>query len=291
MSSLAGQVAETRASATRWLQTNSSLNDRARNALTELIPALLNRLQESGASTLAIGGPPGSGKSTLARLLAELLTASGKVTTVLSLDNYYYGHGKRMQLAHDLHPLLQMRGVPGTHDWEALIHDFDCLRSGRIRGLHLPIFNKSTDDLEPRSGWLPVSVTPDFLIVEGWCIGAPAQTERDLEFAVNELERKQDPLAAWRQYVNHQVALYRAGLSQRVEQFWYLEVPDWDCIVDWRWQQEQELRQPLLTSREETGKFLATYERIVRHMLATSWQWADYRLQADRSHCLRAMVT
>ena len=258
----------------------------ARDALAQLAPALLTELEKGDSNSLAIAGPPGSGKSTLARLLAHLLSAPGKAATVLSLDNYYFSHSKRMQLAQDLHPLLQTRGVPGTHDWDALLHDFDCLRNGQIHGLLLPVFNKSVDDVEPRSRWRPVGARPEYLIVEGWCIGAPAQAGPELEKAVNELESKQDPLATWRKYVNRCLAFYYSSLRQRVGQFWYLSVPDWDCVIDWRWQQEQELSRPLLASREETRKFLATYERIVRHMQATSRDWAACRLETDSAHCL-----
>jgi D-glycerate 3-kinase len=262
----------------------------ARDALAQLTPALLTELKRSASTTLAIAGPPGSGKSTLARLLAHLLRLSGKTTTVLSLDNYYLGHSKRSRLARDRHPLLQTRGTPGTHDWDALLHDFDCLRSGRIGGLLLPVFDKSTDDLDDRSRWHAVGARPDYLIIEGWCLGAPAQTAPELEVALNELERSQDALLTWRRYVNSCMEIYYSSLRQRVGQCWYLAVPDWDCVIDWRWQQERELSRPLLSSREETGNFLATFERIVRHMLATSHNWADFRLEADRSHRLRSVI-
>ena len=261
-----------------------------RDALAELTPALLAELERSDTTRLAIAGPPGSGKSTLAKLLAHLLSVSGKSATVLSLDNYYLGHNKRTRLAQDLHPLLQTRGVPGTHDWDALLHDFDCLQSGRVAGLRLPVFDKSTDDLLDRSRWHPVVTRPDYIIVEGWCLGAPAQSGPELAAAVNELEKNQDALLTWRRHVNSCMETYYSSLRQRVGQFWYLAVPDWDCVIDWRWQQEQELSRPLLSSREETGEFLATFERIVRHMLATSHDWADFRLEADRSHRLRAVI-
>lgn len=260
----------------------------ARDALAQLSPALLAELERNDSTTLAIAGPPGSGKSTLAGLLAHLLTLSGKTATVLSLDNYYLGHSKRVRLARDRHPLLQTRGVPGTHDWDALLHDFDSLQSGRIAGLLLPVFDKSTDDLDVRSRWHPVRAGSDYLIVEGWCLGAPAQTAPELEVAMNELERSQDALLTWRRYVNSCMEIYYSSLRQRVGQFWYLAVPDWNCVIDWRWQQERELSRPLLSSKEEIGNFLATFERIVRHMQATSHDWADFRLEADSSHRLHA---
>jgi D-glycerate 3-kinase len=290
MSAPTGQVSPICASAAQWLQAHSSMNHLARDALAQLTPALLTELERSDSTTLAIAGPPGSGKSTLARLLAHLLSLSGKATTVLSIDNYYLGHSQRARLARDLHPLLQTRGVPGTHDWVALLHDFDRLRSGHIAGLLLPVFDKSADDLEDRSRWRPVEARPDYLIVDGWCLGAPAQTAQELEVAVNDLERSQDALLTWRRYVNSCLEIYHSSLRQRVGQFWYLAVPDWDCVIDWRWQQERELSRPLLSSREEIGNFLATFERIVRHMLTTSHNWADFRLDTDRCHRLRATV-
>ncbi len=290
MSLLTGQVEEIRDGAELWLQAHSFMGAPARDSLADLAPSLLFKLQEDDGFALAVAGPPGSGKSTLARLLAHLLTASGKVTAVLSLDDYYLGHAQRLQLGRDLHPLLQLRGVPGTHDWDALMRTIDELRNGQISQLLLPIFNKSADDLEPRSLWRPVETRPDYLIVEGWCIGPPAQSESELAVAVNELESTKDPRATWRRYVNHCLAHYRAGLRQRVGHLWYLAVPDWNCVVDWRWQQERELSHPRLRSREETSAFLAPFERIVRHMQATSGLWADFRMEADSAHCLRVMA-
>lgn len=256
----------------------------ARRALADFTPGLLARFAHVHAISLAISGPPGSGKSTMARLLTYLLNESGKPTILLSLDDYYLGRKDREILGREQHPLLRQRGAPGTHDWPRLLLDFDCLRTGRTSGLRLPVFDKSRDDLAPASRWRPVRFKPSCVIIEGWCIGAPGQDRNHLAEPINELERSQDPQAKWRTYVNEQLARYRSDMVSRIDQFWYLEVGDWDRVIDWRWQQEQELAQAHLRSRAQTESFLGTFERIVRHMQDTCAVWADWRLRADESH-------
>jgi D-glycerate 3-kinase len=98
------------------------------------------------------------------------------------------------------------------------------------------------------------------------------------------VEREQDPEGSWRAMVNQELAARRADLQRRVDHFWYLRVPDWNCVLDWRWQQEQELTDPRLKSRAEVDRFLASFERIVGHMQTTCADWADCVLTCDRSH-------
>jgi len=280
MSSPTGQVS----SALQWLRAHTSISCEARQALADLAPALLTQLAHVHALSLAISGPPGSGKSTMARMLAFLLSKSGKPTILLSLDDYYLGRKAREILARKQHPLLRQRGVPGTHDWPRLLLDFDRLLEGSTTGLRLPAFDKSRDDVAPASRWRPIRFKPTCVIVEGWCIGAPGQDRSHLAEPINELERSQDPEARWRTFVNEQLAQYRNDMVSRIDQFWYLEVADWNRVIDWRWQQEQELTQAHLRSRAQTEAFLGTFERIVRHMQDTCPEWADWRLWADESH-------
>lgn len=289
MSPPMGQVSRTGNQALNWLDSQTSMCPQASQALAALAPSLLAQVPQQHAASIAIAGPPGSGKSTLARLLTFLLNGSGRPAVLLSLDDYYLGRQRRDALTRSHHALLQRRGVPGTHDWPRLLHDFDCLRDGRTTGLRLPVFDKSVDDIAPATRWRSIDFSPSCLIVEGWCIGAPAQDAAMLDAPVNELERLQDPQGSWRKYVNSQLARYHSDLEHRIDRIWYLHVPGWDRVIDWRWQQEQELAHPRLHSRVEVAAFLATFERIVGHMQKTSAAWADWRLQADSRHRLEVM--
>lgn len=70
---------------------------------------------------LGISGLQGSGKSTLAREVKTQAEARGLPTEVLALDDFYYSRSERESLAHQVHPLLRTRGVPGTHEIELLM--------------------------------------------------------------------------------------------------------------------------------------------------------------------------
>ena len=65
---------------------------------------------------LGLSGLQGSGKSTLARVIKTQAEQRGWPTEVLSLDDFYYSRSEREALAHQVHPLLRTRGVPGTHE-------------------------------------------------------------------------------------------------------------------------------------------------------------------------------
>ena len=115
-------------------------------------------------------------------------------------------------------------------------------------------------------------------------MGVPPQKQIELDLPANEMERYQDAHGAWRLEVwKAWQALYDA-LHSRLDQVWYIRVPDWNCVIDWRWQQEQELAQMNLKSRVEVEKFLGCFERIVNHMQNSYPQWADLVMEADRNH-------
>ncbi len=247
----------------------------------------LNQSQEHSASITGIAGAPGCGKSTLAAVLCDRLNAAGIPAMCLALDDYYLDRREREQLARDCHPLLATRGVPGTHDLERLVHDLVALKKGDIAGLRLPRFDKSTDSSTPVGTWPCVETPPRHIFLEGWCVGARAQSDSELDVPVSEFEWRYDPEAAWRKQVNGFVKVYQRRLWPMLDRLWYLATPDWERVVDWRWQQEQHGGSSLLKNREAVEDFLATYKRIVRHMLDTHTQWADVSLYADNHHRLR----
>jgi len=284
MSPSDGQALPDSHPAAEWLRAHSALGNGARKSLLELSSRLGGHVFQQGLKTVVIAGPPGSGKTTLAQVMARTLTGAGQATVLLSLDDYYLSRQERRDLADMHHPLLIRRGVPGTHDWARLVHDIDAIRAGQGQGLWLPVFSKSEDEPEPQSRWRQIDFKPAGLIIEGWCLGTPAQAENQLLSPVNSLEANLDPDARWRRWVNQRLGQYRADLEPRVDQFWHLAVPGWDSVIEWRWRQEQELARPRLASREEVADFLQTFERIARHAQAGNRQWADCRLACDLSH-------
>jgi D-glycerate 3-kinase len=281
-----GQVTEIRETADEWLQKNSPLSADQRQPLAALVPRLHARLREDRRNVTGIAGPPGSGKSTLARLLVHCLYCSGVPALSLSLDDYYLGRRARERRAASLHPLFAVRGAPGTHDLERLVEHLDRLRSGSPGELALPVFDKARDDRLPAAEWRRIANPPRVILLEGWCIGAPPQEADALARPINELEHKQDSNGVWRRQVRAYSLEYHAALKERLSRLWYIRVPGWSHVVDWRWRQEQERRRQGFDSREAVREFLGTFERIVRHMQAGHRQWADLVLEAGRDHGL-----
>ena len=68
-----------------------------------------------------IAGAQGTGKTTLARALIPALAERGLHAAAISLDDFYLTLAEREQLGRAVHPLLAIRGMPGTHDL-ALAH-------------------------------------------------------------------------------------------------------------------------------------------------------------------------
>jgi D-glycerate 3-kinase len=255
-----------------------------RRSLTTLVPGLLERINTGYKSVIGIAGAPGSGKSTLARVLVQSLNHMEIPACLLSLDDYYLSRAQREVLSKEVHLLFRQRGVPGTHEFDRLLSDLDQIQEGGFRSLRLPVFDKSIDDRIHRHAWRSLEADPLLTVLEGWFIGVPPQQEAQLFHPVNELERKRDSDGSWRQAVHDAWLSNYAALRSRLDQVWYIRVPDWNCVIDWRWQQEQELAQMNLKSRAEVENFLGSFERIVNHMQDSYPQWADLVMEADRNH-------
>ena len=103
---------------------------------------------------LGLSGLQGSGKSTLAREMKAQAEARGWPTEVLSLDDFYYSRSERDVLAHQIHPLLRTRGVPGTHEIELLLSVLAALPQASDKlPVSYPRFDKGRDTRVPPSRW------------------------------------------------------------------------------------------------------------------------------------------
>ena len=269
-----------------WLRDHTTLPAANRRSLAALLPRLAARAGKDRKTVIGIAGAPGSGKSTLAGALAHLLNQAGRSACLLSLDDYYLPRDDRQRLAELHHPLLRQRGAPGTHELDRLMEDLDRLRDGAGGGMKLPVFDKSTDERLPEPHWRRVESDPDVVLLEGWCVGAPPCPATDLERAINDTEKRQDADGYWRRRMHYCWTDYHLALQSRLDAVWYIRVPGWDCVVDWRWQQECELARPNLGRIEDVRNFLGTFERVVRHMQNSHQEWADVTLSADRDHCI-----
>ena len=246
---------------------------------------------------VGMSGAQGSGKTTFAHFFAEWLGREDRVYAVcFSLDDVYLTKSEREELARRVHPLLETRGVPGTHDVALAHRVLDALtHPGAARKIDVPAFDKATDDRSPERDWRRVDAPVDVVLFEGWCVGARPQSSEALGDPVNEVEAAEDGDAVWRTGVNERLRTDYAELFARLDMLIMLRVPSFDSVFEWRALQERKLRERLQDAPAESEgssglsasglrRFIRHYERLTRHMLETMPAYADVVIDIDANH-------
>jgi D-glycerate 3-kinase len=234
-------------------------------------------------------GPQGSGKSTMVASLKLLLENHGLRVVVLSLDDLYLTRAQRMDLARRVHPLLQTRGVPGTHAVDLGLEVIARLSEAAL--VPIPSFDKARDERRPAADWPRVQGPADVLLFEGWCMGARPQPQGALAAPVNELEREEDSEGIWRHYVNEALAGEYQRLFASLDELVLLQAPDFAHVYGWRLEQERKLRARLtdagadasgLMDERQLSRFIQHFERLTRHIMAEMPQRADTVIPVQR---------
>jgi D-glycerate 3-kinase len=271
--------------------------DLARRWFLPLINELaLQRRRAQRPLLIGINGSQGSGKTTLAALLRAIFESRFGLNTIdLSIDDFYLPRDQRLRLAEERHPLFDTRGVPGTHDMSLMRKTLDALLHGE-GPVPIPGFDKALDDRVPEHRWQSVNAPLDMVILDGWCLGTPAQDEEELATPVNLLEANEDPEGEWRRYVNRQIIDHYQPLYDQIDIWVMLEAPSFDCVYRWRLEQEKKLADSLADSESsnrvmspaELARFIQHYQRLTMHTLKTLPQRVHYLFELDAERNIHA---
>lgn len=245
-----------------------------KNALHFYIP-LARRLVEKRSRTngtffVGINGCQGSGKSTLVSFLAEYIQENYSLSVaVLSLDDFYLEHAVRKQMASDIHPLFSVRGVPGTHDTQLIKDIFESLAKS-TQQIALPRFDKASDNPVCKNDWPLIQAPVDIVLMEGWCWGVPPQSQEMLLLPVNDLERRQDQQAVWRNRVNQTISEEHLPLYQQMSYWIMLKAPGFSNVLEWRIEQEKKMATnipdgEMIMSDEQIRHFVKYYQRLTEY--------------------------
>jgi len=260
--------------------------------------AWLLRMVHSGHPLLVgVSGAQGTGKTTASRALQLTMQyAFGQRCCLLSLDDFYLTKAQRQSLAQSTHPLLGVRGVPGTHDVSLINQTLEQLQTASEEHVTpLPLFDKAADDRRPPEQWSQFRGRPDVIIFEGWCVGAhPAGPEESLDEPLNTMESGSDPKGDWRHYVDTMLAGPYREVFARLDRLLFFAAPDWKLVMEWRRLQEQKLHRATgaaseLLDDDRLRDFIATYERISRRMLARTPEYADVTVRLDPAHAVQSV--
>ena len=110
---------------------------------------------------------------------------------------------------------------------------------------------------------------------------------------VNDLEAREDSDEIWRHYVNQQISEHYEPVYEDIDLWIMLQAPSFDCIYQWRLEQEQKLADDLsqakgqvagdrVMSARQIARFIQHYQRLTEHTLEQLPGKVHYLFRLDR---------
>jgi D-glycerate 3-kinase len=190
-------------------------------------------------------------------------------------------------------PLFLTRGVPGTHNTKLLYNCVNTLKKNKFKRLMIPKFDKSIDDVLPKSKWQKINKKPNIVIVEGWWVGVTPQKKKDLLVSTNVLEKEKDKNRVWMNKFNQELKNLYKKIFNLIDKIIFLKVPSFKYVYKWRLLQEKKLRITSKGKKTMTNfqikNFIMFYERLTKHMLKTLSKKADTVIKIDNKHRLKSI--
>tara|TARA_B110000037_G_scaffold219702_1_gene285440 strand:+ start:1 stop:825 length:825 start_codon:yes stop_codon:yes gene_type:complete len=255
--------------------------------------------KKNNKKTLIIGlaGGQGSGKTTISSILSIILKRYFKLNVfVVSIDDFYKTRKDRRILSKKKHPLLMIRGVPGTHDIDLMHNFFKKVKSKKFKSLEVPKFNKAIDDRYKKNLWYKIKSKPDIVIFEGWCIGAKAQTNNQLIKPINSLEKNYDQDTEWRSHVNNQLKNRYKRLFKQMDGLVYLKAKNFNLLRMWRLKQERKLKVQTKSKKNlkimnsvDVMNFMQTYQRITQQMFKDAIKSSSIIMNLNNNHQIQGI--
>ena len=246
---------------------------------------------------IGLAGGQGSGKTTISSILTLILKKYFKLNVFkISIDDFYKTRRDRRILSIKKHPLLMTRGVPGTHDIDLILKFFKKVKLKRFKSLQAPKFNKALDDRYERRLWYKLKSKPDVVIFEGWCVGAKAQTNKQLKKPINSLEKIYDQGIKWRSHVNTQLKTKYNMLFKQLDGLLYLKAKNFNILRNWRLKQERKLwlqtknkKNLKIMSTGDVINFMQTYQRITQQMFKDAIKSSSVIMNLNNNHQIQTI--
>ena len=265
-----------------------------------LIPAsfwIAKKINKNSPLIIGLAGGQGTGKTTITSIISLILKKYFKLKVFkISIDDFYKSRNERKKLSKNKHPLLMIRGVPGTHDYKIIYEFFKKVKNKKFSKLRLPKFDKSKDDRCNKKLWYKINSRPDVIILEGWCVGAKAQKNSQLSKPINNLEKIKDPYLVWRNYVNIQLKMHYKNLFKHLNEIIYLKANNFRVLQKWRIKQEKTLwlksknkKNLKIMNMDDIISFMQTYQRITQNMFKDAPKYASIVMELNSSHQINSI--
>ena len=218
---------------------------------------------------IGLAGGQGTGKTTISSILKIILINYFKLNVFkISIDDFYKTRKDRINLSKRIHPMLLTRGVPGTHDIKMMLDFFKNSKKKKFKKMKLPLFDKSIDDRLPKKKWYEIKKRPDVIILEGWCVGAKAQTNQGIKKSMNSMEKTMDKQLKWRKFVNYNLQTSYKKLKIQTKNKKNLKIMD----------------------KKDVISFMQTYQRITENMFKNVPKYASIVMNLNSSHQIKSVI-
>ena len=259
---------------------------------------IAKKVEKKKPFILGLSGGQGSGKTTISSIISIILNKYFKLNVFkISIDDFYKTRKKRLELSKKVHPLLMVRGVPGTHDINIMLDFFKRIKEKKFKSIKLPRFNKATDDRYNKKLWYSVKRRPDVIIFEGWCVGAKAEQNYSLKTPINSLEKLKDQKQIWRRFVNKQLKSKYKKLYDQLNCLLFIKAKNFSLLRYWRIKQEKKLRlkskrsnKLKIMSDKEIINFMQTYQRLTQNMFKSVPKYASIILNLNSNQQIKSVV-
>ena len=259
---------------------------------------IAKKVEKKKPFILGLSGGQGSGKTTISSIISIILNKYFKLNVFkISIDDFYKTRKKRLELSKKVHPLLMVRGVPGTHDINVMLDFFKRIKEKKFKSIKLPRFNKATDDRYNKKLWYSVKRRPDVIIFEGWCVGAKAEQNYTLKTPINSLEKLKDQKQIWRRFVNKQLKSKYKKLYDQLNCLLFIKAKNFSLLRQWRIKQEKKLslkskrsNKLKIMSDKEIINFMQTYQRLTQNMFKSVPKYASIILNLNSNQQIKSVV-
>ena len=256
-----------------------------------------NKFKKKGKTLfLGLSASQGSGKTTVAGILKIILkTFFKRNVCVISIDDFYKTLNDRNKMAEKKHPLFKTRGVPGTHDIDLIKSFFISIKKKKFKKATLPKFNKSIDDRLKKKYWYKINQRPEIVLLEGWCVGAKAESASSLNKPVNTLEKYEDQYLVWRKFVNEKLKKEYKKLFSMIDYYIFMKVPNFKIVFEWRMLQEKKLKRKFYYKKKimtysGIKRFIMFYQRITLQMVKELSKSASVVMLLKKNHEIKKVL-
>lgn len=215
---------------------------------------------------VGLNGVQGSGKTTVCERIQRFLSTEGgrsaKVTSIsLSMDDFYLTYAEQCSLFQRTgNPLLEYRGLPGSHDLALANNVLHSLARGKPT--LIPRYDKSLNsgrgDRLPVSEWTRQESSVDVILFEGWSMGfrpLSVSPVSRLPFGNVNMEHFHDWKCSLDNLVeiNNNLSLYEKEWYPLIDIFVQIKPLDVKYVFDWRWEQEENLKRKATQQHSANG--------------------------------------